>query len=338
MLFSNSWQSANIRQPRLDVKKVEAQALNDFTPEVARAIFKQVGLDFDAAEDLQGFENFVYGVGDSVVRITHHSHRSPEQVLCELEFVGHLAKEGASVAAPLTLPDGELVGHEGNFVFARFQKSPGVAGYSEPFSDSLIREWGRCIGEFHRLAAGFKPAYPRYSWLEDENHDFEARIPGQATILEIAADLKTRLLALPKSPDVYGLIHGDAHAGNFFVDDGRLTFFDFDDVSYSWFGYDVATILFGVVLQPWVTPGEEVAAAEKFLVTFLEGYSRENDTAALMLPSFPDLLKLRELSLYAVIHLHMDVENIEDDFAARFMDGRRKRLEGGVPYLDMGFG
>jgi len=40
------------------------------------------------------------------------------------------------------------------------------------------------------------------------------------------------------------LIHTDVHAGNFFVDDGRITVFDFDDSSYQWFASDIAIALY----------------------------------------------------------------------------------------------
>lgn len=99
-----------------------------------------------------------------------------------------------------------------------------------PFTPAVIREWGRCIGAFHRLARDFEPIYQRQSWREDENHQFGARIPIDQTIVrQRSKELMTRLSKLEESSNSRGLIHSDAHAGNTVADKGSLTFFDFDD-------------------------------------------------------------------------------------------------------------
>jgi hypothetical protein len=48
-------------------------------------------------------------------------------------------------------------------------------------------------------------------------------------------------------------------------------------------------------------------------------------------------MKLRELDLYAVIHRSFDVENLEDTWCIWYLDGRKERLEEGIPYLDFDF-
>ena len=51
----------------------------------------------------------------------------------------------------------------------------------------------------------------------------------------------------------------------------------------------------------------------------------------------PRFLKLRELSLYAVIHAHMDVNNLTDWYPVKFMKDRQRRIENDEPFLDMDF-
>jgi len=41
--------------------------------------------------------------------------------------------------------------------------------------------------------------------------------------------------------------------------------------------------------------------------------------------------------LYAVIHRSFDVKNLDDPWCVWYMDGRKKRLEGKIPYLDFDF-
>ena len=61
------------------------------------------------------------------------------------------------------------------------------------------------------------------------------------------------------------MIHQDAHAGNFFVNDkGQITLFDFDDSLYGHFVYDLAMVLFYAV-----TNRED---AEEFVPLFWEAF------------------------------------------------------------------
>jgi len=103
---------------------------------------------------------------------------------------------------------------------------------------------------------------------------------------------------LPKDRAGYGLIHQDAHGGNFFIKDGAITLFDFDDCMYGWFIYDIAMVLFYAALGK-----EDMAAFTKtFMGDFLQGYAQENMLDPPWLPEIPHFLKLREIDLYAIIH------------------------------------
>jgi Ser/Thr protein kinase RdoA (MazF antagonist) len=75
----------------------------------------------------------------------------------------------------------------------------------------------------------------------------------------------------------------------------------------------------------------------KFTIPFLRGYQREVDLEPWWLKEIPHFLKLREIELYAVIHRSFDVENLDDPWCARYMDGRKGKLEDGVPYIDFDF-
>lgn len=311
-----------------------------FSPAIRAEAFRWLGVPPDRPRDLGGFENLVYGCEGRVIRATHVGHRSESQLLGELEFVQFLADAGASVARPLSLPDGSLVRRFDDFFVTLFAEAPGQPVSGAPISASLARAWGGAIGTFHRIAATYRPQHPRQHWNEDPNHAFARRIPADQTqVLLRGEQLFSELHALPQTPDVYGLIHSDAHTGNFLIDGERLTFFDFDDCLHAWFGYDLATILFGVVLAEGVALEDraQCEAARRFLVPFLEGYAPEAPLAGLLLEHLAPLLRLRELSLYAVIHAFLDPADPGDGFAARFMQDRRLRIEAGRPFLEMDF-
>ncbi len=311
-----------------------------FTPAVLRALCQRAGVAVDELVDLNGFENFVYGCGDRVLRVTHESHRSAELLLGELAFLSYLAANDAAVSVPLTLPDGELLTSHAGFHAALFSRAKGESyRQSEAFPADMVRRWGQTIGCFHRLAADYQPVHIRPDWRGDENHQFARRIPAnQVAVLQQADALMIRLAALPVSDRVFGMIHSDAHPGNFLDDGNKLTMFDFDDCLLAWFGYDVATILFGAALQPWISEHKREQQLHEFLSVFLSGYAQEYDPVHLMWPHMSDFLKLREFSLYGVIHAFMNPVAPSFEMARRFMQGRETALAEGRSLITLDFG
>lgn len=315
---------------------MEAAAIEAMSPGLVEEVAAALGLAQPSL--VGGFENFVYKTGDLVLRLTHNSHRSRDQLLAEMEWLDFLYRSGAPVAAPV--PQLEWVTEFGEFCACVFRAAPGRTITQADWGAPLFESWGHAIGQFHKLARQFAPVNSRWSWREDANFDLHARIPpGQGEVLALADQTLAQLAALPAGPDIFGLVHADAHPGNYFLDGECLTFFDFDDCHYSWLAFDIASILFSVVNQPWIgTPqAEKVHAAGEFLQPFLDGYRRFTPLQSFTLVEMPTFLRLRELSQYAIISAQMDVDNLDDPYAARFMQGRRARLEAGEPFLNLDF-
>ena len=130
------------------------------------------------------------------------------------------------------------------------------------------------------------------------------------------------------------MIHFDMHGGNFFVDGtGSINLFDFDDCHYSWFAYDVAISLFYVVMGA----ENEAESALDFLRNFIIGYQIENQFRAEWLKQIPVFLKMREIDLYAIIHRSFDLDTTDDKWVLWYMDGRKEKIEGDVPYVNADF-
>lgn len=336
VMLVNPREIANIDNFSSQVKSAVHQEVRQaFTDDIRTELFRRLHVSGEMS-DLEGFENFVYSVGGQVVRVTHESHRTEEQLLGELEFVSMLSEQGASVAAPIRLPGGNFIESLEGYHACLFEQAIGTR-IRQPIDDAVITSWGEAIGLFHRLASGFKPRYPRQDWLADDNHQFHERIPAEQELTLARADeLMAVLKTLSADPSVFGLIHSDAHPGNFLVDGDKLTFFDFDDCLYAWFGYDLATLVFGIALLA-EEEADRIAEVKKFLDLFLSGYEKRHRVEALMLDHMSDLLRLREFSFYGVVHAFMDVNNLEYDTAQRYMTGRQPLLEQGVPLVDLDF-
>lgn len=324
------------------------QAIKDrYSPAILAEAQRRYAIAPDRIRPLDAFESFIYAFERDeqayILRLGHSLRRSPELIAGEADWLAFLAAHGASVARPILSANGRLVesiadaagGHFLATAFTRARgRSPGAAGWTP----ALYERYGRVIGQLHALTQLYQPATPeirRPAW-DDESVDFVARyLPASEDAVHARyAAVMAHLRALPTPRDAYGLIHQDAHGGNFFVDDaGAITLFDFDDCADSWFVNDIALVVFYYVAGAADPP----ALTRAFLPHFLSGYRQMNTLDPAWLAEIPYFLKLREIDLYAIINRDFDPAHNEDAWSARFMRGRKERIVGDVPVIDVDF-
>jgi len=306
------------------------------------------GVTTDSAHLLDGFESFIYeyekdGQG-YVLRITHSSRRTADLIGGEVDWINYLADHGVPAARAALSERGRLVetieAQDGQFLAVAFKRAPGTYPRHEDWERGLIVQVGQVVGRMHALTKDYRPSEPRFqrhTWYDDAD-GFAARYlpPSEATVIGKYNALVEYLRTLPKDRDSYGLVHIDVHGMNFYVHEGQITLFDFDDCQYAWFAYDVAMALFYTL--PHHCVGEEnVAFAQDAFKQFMDGYRRENTLAPEWLKRIPLFMKLREIDLYIAIHRSFDLDDL-DPWCASFMRDRKYKIEHDVPYVDMSFG
>jgi Ser/Thr protein kinase RdoA (MazF antagonist) len=326
---------------------MEERIKNRFSHEILSQALDLYHIDPDQIQVLDGFESFIYKFDSDdrqgILRISHSIRRSPELILGELDWIHYLFIKGASVARPLQSIKNNFVEKiddkaGGSFLAAAFERAEGEPHRGDEWSDVLLFEYGKLLGLIHQLSQKYQPADPawtRPAWDDPTMLDVEAFIPkGEVRILELYKELCQYLNELPQDEDSYGLIHQDAHRGNFFVNkQGRITLFDFDDCVYSWYINDIALVLFYAVMGQ----DDPDRFIPKFLSGFLPGYFSHFSLDSAWFKEIPHFMKLREIDLYAVIHRSFDVANLQDPWCRWYMNGRKEKLEAKLPYLDFDF-
>ncbi|MCB0198741.1 MAG: phosphotransferase [Anaerolineae bacterium] len=321
---------------------MERRIKERYSDAVLRAAMERYDIAASQIHLLDGFESFMYsfdrGGNAYILRIGHSLRRSPDLIRGEVDFINALAGGGAGVARAVPSPRGNLVeliedGAGEHFLATAFVRALGRPPQSADWTPEFVQTYGQTIGRMHAVSSTYTPsnlAWQRPHWDDPIVLEIEVLLPpSESIVIERHRELQQHLATLPRDRD-YCLIHQDAHGGNFFVDDnGRFTFFDFDDCCYGWTAYDIAMVLFYAASgQP-----DPDAFAAQFMPDFLRGYTREYPFDPAWLAELPHFLKLREIDLYAVIHRSFDLDNISDPWAARFMRGRKERIEQGAPYL-----
>jgi Ser/Thr protein kinase RdoA (MazF antagonist) len=326
---------------------VETRIKERYNDTILEEAMRRFGIAPDRIRLLDGFESFMYaferGAGDYILRVGHSLRRNENLIQGEVDWINYLAAGGASVARAVLSEQGNLVetvddGRGEQFLATAFVRARGRPPWEVGWTPALFETYGQLLGRMHALTKRYAPpdvAWMRPQWDDAIMLEVEGYLPpSDGVVVERFRALMEHLGSLPRDGGSYGLIHFDAHAANMFVDEaGTITLFDFDDCNYSWFANDIAIVLFYMA-----TGKEDVQGfTREFMIRFLRGYRRENRLAPVWLGEIPHFLKLREIDLYAIIHRSFDVDNLDNPWCQRFMQGRKERIENDVPYIDFPF-
>ncbi len=314
-----------------------------FNDDLLHVAMQRYDIAPDKIQLLDGFESFIYEFnrpdGDFILRIGHSARRTPAMIHGEVDWINYLSDHGVTVARAILSRTGNLVepiedGHGDEFLCTAFVKAPGGPIKREQTSERLYRNYGRLLGRMHTLAKDYTPsnqAWTRYTWDGPENNTSDRQLPASEKVTRQKYQaVFEHLQSLPRKRDGYGLIHQDAHPGNFFVDeDSNITLFDFDDCVYGHFIYDIAMVLF------YTAMGEKKRAeyASRFLPVFFDGYREYNRLDPVWLKELPYFMKLREIDLFAAILFTMG-ENPDDAWCKWYMQGRREKIANNIPFIE----
>ena len=314
---------------------------------ILQAVLPRYGILPGKIRPLDAFESFIFEFEREedgyILRLSHSLRRSEALIAGEVDWINYLAAGGISVARAVRSLRGQLVeaiedGQGGQFLATAFVKAKGRPPWEVGWTPERYEAYGRLLGGMHALAETYQPADPawkRPEWDDPSMEFVERYLPeSERAAKQKYRELCTHLDSLPKAPSCYGLIHQDAHEANLLMDAaGHLTLFDFDDCVYSWYANDIAISLFYIALEAEDQP----AFTRGFMTDFLRGYRQVYRLEPRWLAEIPVFLKMRELELYAVIHRDFNVQAIDDEWCARYMDGRKARLEADVPTIDFDF-
>ena len=157
-----------------------------------------------------------------------------------------LAAVGAPVAAPVPAVSGALVQTVDGYAVMALEAVEGDPSEGDDLDRDRARRWGWTLADLHDRGAAVDA--------------------GVVVTPRDGADP----VDLPRTPDVFGLVHGDPEADNLvWAGDGAATFVDPDDVHLGWFAADVA-----YALRDWSPPAGAPDLAHPVPRAFVEGYRR----------------------------------------------------------------
>lgn len=294
-----------------------------------------------------GFENLIYEftkAGTGYILRAGHSLRQPTHLVqAEIHWLNYLIEGGITAARPILSIHQNYVevipldasNYLNIVVFEKFEGEKITTENPETLNPKIIENWGAIMGKMHYLTKNYSPPanYRRNEFETQERLKPEKILPAEdQIIIEIIQQHITTVLALPKTADIYGLIHGDLHADNFLVKDNQVLVFDFDDCEYKWFISDIAISLYWFIYGRPLKNKSQVART--FLNHFMTGYQRHNTLPKNHLDLLPDFIKLRDMYAYIMIH-QMFTETEMPDRAKAILARIRDRVLGKMPYIQL---
>ncbi len=191
---------------------------------------------------------------DLVLRLTPGDHRTKSEVIAEISFLDYLARKDFPLAVPIVSKNKRLVEEinfqNKKFLATVFKKIDGEkASDEESLEPDFLFKWGAYLAQLHNHSIAFGKTESslnlRPQWELDaikvkamSFSKSSSEVPSKRLL-----ECVDWLSQLDKEDENYGLIHGDLHRGNFFVVEGKIVSFDYDDSCYHWFMYDVAASL-----------------------------------------------------------------------------------------------
>jgi len=158
-----------------------------------------------------------------------------------------LSAAGAPMAGPVPAVSGDLVETIDGYAVMALETVEGDPCETDDVDRDLAVRWGRTLADLHDRA-------------------------GAADLFDGGAGTgppeAAGLVDLPRTPDVFGVLHGDPETDNLvWAADGAATFVDPDDVHPGWFAADVA-----YALRDWAPPAGAPDLTDPVPQAFVEGY------------------------------------------------------------------
>jgi len=277
-----------------------------------------------------------------ILRTSEYSEKKKNHVDFELNWMNYLSTEINEIVKPIpSLKDNlyEVVDNE--YIFCLLEKAE---GNPIEFNESLFFDIGSILGNMHRLTKEYSGnvVQPKFEWYNGWTTWPEYNIIIDEEIQLYINQFKRELFSLPKANDNYGIIHEDVHPGNFFVKNGKIKLFDFDDCQFNWYICDIATSLYQIVqhkLPYYLTnTNERNEFAEFFLKPFFKGYFEANDLDKYQFSKSNLLSKINLFINYRIATAYQFVQNINiENPNFDFLNWVKETLKSDTPFISIDY-
>ncbi|MEM7646511.1 MAG: phosphotransferase [Pseudomonadota bacterium] len=199
---------------------------------------------------------------------------------------------------------------------AFFHRAPGRLLKVDDDQQPLVHwKLGELLGQIHNETRVYQGPRHRDHWNEERGFVLARRVQGDPKdpMTRAWREVIQWLDHLPTDIEHYGLIHGDAHQGNFFVTDQKeITLFDFDDSQLSWYAYELAIPLFSLLGRE-INGEENPILYEECRESLIDGYLQTQNKRPDWIDWIPKFIEFRTVLLYFWAQARYQKKDLEPD-------------------------
>ncbi|MGW8822445.1 phosphotransferase enzyme family protein [Paenibacillus lautus] len=290
---------------------------------------------------LGGFDQnvFEYNGEDGrrfIMKFLDASKYRKASIIRELTWMAYLAEQGLNMAVSIRSAQDLLIEeatHDSKrYHVIAFTKAPGSPLTDVTSDFAIIKQWGCGMGRMHKLGkkdATASSLVHRMAFPQWNDHviftDAFPEAAGERVHTQWTQYLK-ELESLPQDEEGYGIVHNDLHHHNFHVHNGEIIFFDFGDVSYHWFAYDIAIAIYHAVQT--VSENRKAEFVARFFDSFLSGYLQENTLNEEWIQRIPLFIDFR--NIYSYVYFAKFVNwNEMDERTRKYLLAMKADIEAG---------
>lgn len=268
--------------------------------------------------------NFIYfgklADQDVVLRLTPVSQRTASEVGAELEWMNQLGKNGFPVPQLILSSVGRLFEtlsvNEQTFHVMVMIKIDGVRIEENSLDEKVILMWSDLLAKLHKNAPLENSGLARATW--DKDYIMKSSLPEvprcENHVQKLFYDLVQFVKAQPK--ELYGLIHGDVHTGNFFLKNDKIVIFDFDDSCYHYFLYDL-TVPIIAIFKIFEKPDDEVKR-NRLINLLIENYFKSIPRPKNFKADFIKFIQFRCILVYLWLKVIRNERELSEKMAQSF--------------------
>lgn len=254
---------------------------------------------------------------------------SKNHYLFENKLQEFLVKQNVKVPLPLYNIQGHLISiinaPEYEKFYALFNYLSGEAVEYNNINDATSYKVGKYLAKFHQISQNFTIDFPHqrildinflllepYKRIKKFIIDYGFSSQFSAHIDKLYRELLTDLDSIHLHELSFGIIHGDTHPGNFFINNNDITMIDFELSGSGYLIYDLATFRWKY----------KVELQQSESVEFIRGYIEENPTMIAQLPLIDLFVRLRHFFILGstIITYHDNPELLKEKILLKYLD------------------
>lgn len=229
------------------------------------------------------------------LRITHPSIRNHQELTSAIDYQNFLFLHDAPVCHPIKSKNNNYIEtvHQENLTFYAHvcNELPGKTIDLKHDKKEIFHTWGKSLAMLHNAATSYKPCqnYHFLTW-KDLWQEIQQAVQNEDKFIQQAyLEVNEFLQQLEKTPDNFGLTHGDQRGANALYHLGKAYIIDFDEPVYHWFMSDIACAFLGP---------EPLNIWQDKLYIFLDGYNSIRNITTTDMSNIVWFMRMKNLGLY----------------------------------------